>query len=245
MSELSRQPPPLRPRRHARPGHAPLAAVMRGDAVDSVHTGSIAVVDRHGQLLYAAGDPALPDDDAQRAEAVPGDAVRRRRRHRALRLLRRADRAALREPFGRAAPRRGRGRHAGQGGQHRGRPAVRHARPRVLRATRRGPAAAALFAAREQLLRQAQRHARVLRRNAACRKQTYLDYDHPLQQAIRARGRAFHVDAGSGSRRRHRRLLRAELCGAARRPGARLRAARGPARRRRLRSGAAGSWPTR
>ncbi len=42
------------------PGHAPLAVVMRGDAVDSLHMGSIAVVDRQGRLLYAAGDPAFP-----------------------------------------------------------------------------------------------------------------------------------------------------------------------------------------
>ncbi len=39
------------------PGHVPLAAVTRGDAVDSLHVGSIAIVDRHGRLLHAAGDP--------------------------------------------------------------------------------------------------------------------------------------------------------------------------------------------
>jgi L-asparaginase II len=38
---------------------APLAVVMRGEAVDSVHAGSVAVVDRHGRLLYSAGDPAF------------------------------------------------------------------------------------------------------------------------------------------------------------------------------------------
>ena len=37
--------------------HAPLAVVTRGDAIDSVHIGSVAVVDRYGQLLHAAGDP--------------------------------------------------------------------------------------------------------------------------------------------------------------------------------------------
>jgi len=37
--------------------HVPLAVVTRGDATDSVHYGSVAVVDRDGQLLYAAGDP--------------------------------------------------------------------------------------------------------------------------------------------------------------------------------------------
>jgi L-asparaginase II len=37
--------------------HAPLSRVLRGDAVDSVHYGSVAVVDRDGRLVYAAGDP--------------------------------------------------------------------------------------------------------------------------------------------------------------------------------------------
>jgi L-asparaginase II len=41
----------------AAPPHVPLARVTRGDAIDSVHYGSIAVVDREGRLLYAAGDP--------------------------------------------------------------------------------------------------------------------------------------------------------------------------------------------
>ncbi len=39
------------------PSHALLAAVMRGGVVESVHFGSIAVVDRHGTLLRSAGDP--------------------------------------------------------------------------------------------------------------------------------------------------------------------------------------------
>jgi len=42
------------------PAAAPLAVVMRGDAADSVHVGSVAVVDRGGRLLYSAGDVALP-----------------------------------------------------------------------------------------------------------------------------------------------------------------------------------------
>lgn len=41
----------------AAPPHVPFARVTRGDGVDSVHYGSIAVVDRDGRLLYAAGDP--------------------------------------------------------------------------------------------------------------------------------------------------------------------------------------------
>ena len=39
--------------------HAPLAVVIRGDAAESLHAGSVAVVDRHGRLLHAAGDPAF------------------------------------------------------------------------------------------------------------------------------------------------------------------------------------------
>ena len=37
--------------------HVPLTTVNRGGAVESVHAGSVAVVDRHGRLLYSAGDP--------------------------------------------------------------------------------------------------------------------------------------------------------------------------------------------
>jgi L-asparaginase II len=37
--------------------HAPLAEVVRGPAVESVHLGSVAVVDRDGRLLHAVGDP--------------------------------------------------------------------------------------------------------------------------------------------------------------------------------------------
>jgi L-asparaginase II len=42
---------------HAAPPHAPLAIATRGAAVDAVHYGSVAVVDRDGNLLHAAGDP--------------------------------------------------------------------------------------------------------------------------------------------------------------------------------------------
>ncbi len=44
---------------HAAPPHAPLAVVTRGEAIDAVHYGSVAVVDRDGNLLYSAGDPAF------------------------------------------------------------------------------------------------------------------------------------------------------------------------------------------
>jgi len=39
------------------PPHAPFVRVTRGEATDSVHYGSVAVVDREGRLLYSAGDP--------------------------------------------------------------------------------------------------------------------------------------------------------------------------------------------
>jgi L-asparaginase II len=41
----------------AAPSHVPLAEVVRGQAVESVHYGSVAVVDRGGKVLHAAGDP--------------------------------------------------------------------------------------------------------------------------------------------------------------------------------------------
>ncbi|HEX8012590.1 MAG TPA: asparaginase [Casimicrobiaceae bacterium] len=41
----------------AAPPHVALALVTRGAATDSVHYGSVAVVDRHGRLLFSAGDP--------------------------------------------------------------------------------------------------------------------------------------------------------------------------------------------
>src|SRR6478672_4717232 len=36
---------------------APLVEVTRGDQVECIHFGSVAVVDTHGELLYQAGDP--------------------------------------------------------------------------------------------------------------------------------------------------------------------------------------------
>jgi L-asparaginase II len=47
------------PSRSANTSHVPLTTVLRGGAVESVHMGSVAVVDRHGRLLYSAGDPAV------------------------------------------------------------------------------------------------------------------------------------------------------------------------------------------
>ena len=41
----------------AHPAHVPVAEVTRGAVVESVHQGSVAVVDRAGRVLHAAGDP--------------------------------------------------------------------------------------------------------------------------------------------------------------------------------------------
>jgi L-asparaginase II len=41
------------------PAHVPLAVAVRGDAVESVHYGSVAVVDGDGRLIFAAGDPQV------------------------------------------------------------------------------------------------------------------------------------------------------------------------------------------
>ncbi|MCC6194716.1 MAG: asparaginase [Burkholderiales bacterium] len=48
----ARLPAPIVPARHA-----PLTAILRGGTVESVHYGSVAVVDRDGRLVHAAGDP--------------------------------------------------------------------------------------------------------------------------------------------------------------------------------------------
>jgi L-asparaginase II len=40
----------------AKQSHVPLSVVTRGGAIESVHAGSVAVVDRQGRLLYSAGD---------------------------------------------------------------------------------------------------------------------------------------------------------------------------------------------
>jgi L-asparaginase II len=45
---------------HGATAHVPLAEVTRGAVVESVHYGSVAVVDAAGRLLYAAGDPRFP-----------------------------------------------------------------------------------------------------------------------------------------------------------------------------------------
>ena len=220
------------------PPHVPLAAVTRGDVDRRVHCGSVAVVDRDGRLLYAAGDPRVPDDDAQRAEAVPGDAVRRRRRRRALRLLdRRRSRCCARATPASRGTSTAVADMLAQRRQRRRRPAVRHARAR----------ASTSGAARCRRRRRTRRSRTTARAStAACSrtaclcglpKESYLDFDHPLQAGDPARGRALHGDAGGGPRRRHRRLL------GARTTRCRSRGSRSPsrglprrARRRRVRA---------
>jgi len=39
------------------PRHVPLTAVYRGEVAESLHTGSVAVVNRDGRVVFAAGDP--------------------------------------------------------------------------------------------------------------------------------------------------------------------------------------------
>jgi L-asparaginase II len=41
----------------APPAHVPVAEALRGNALESLHYGSVAVVDATGRLIYAAGDP--------------------------------------------------------------------------------------------------------------------------------------------------------------------------------------------
>ena len=54
MAPMSARPDAVR---STIPRHAPLLAVVRGDHVESVHHGSIAVVDRAGRVVVRAGDP--------------------------------------------------------------------------------------------------------------------------------------------------------------------------------------------
>ena len=42
------------------PSHVPLVVATRGDAVESVYYGSLAVVDAAGQLLCGVGDTEFP-----------------------------------------------------------------------------------------------------------------------------------------------------------------------------------------
>ena len=174
------------------PAHVPLAIATRGDDVESVHYGSVAVVDADGRLLFAAGDPhamtftrsalkplqALPfvrDGGPERFGFEPG-----------------AGRAALREPFGRgAARRRGRGHAARAPAMRRGRPRVRH---RMCRGSTTCAARLPPPPPYSPLAHNCSgKHAGML---ACCvmhgwPKHDYLAFDHPLQREIRAAVAAF------------------------------------------------------
>lgn len=52
--------PPLPPSAPALPAHVPLVVTTRGAAVENVHGGSVAVVDRDGRLLASVGDVLTP-----------------------------------------------------------------------------------------------------------------------------------------------------------------------------------------
>lgn len=56
------------------PSHVPLAVATRGGIVEAVHYGSIAVVDRDGQVLHACGDPqasVFPRSSLKPFQAMP------------------------------------------------------------------------------------------------------------------------------------------------------------------------------
>ena len=219
----------------------------RGGAVESVHYGSVAVVDRDGRLLYAAGDPealTFTRSALKPLQALPfvaGGGVER--------FGFTTPQVALLCASHSGEPRHveARRRDARQGGQRGRRPAVRHARAGLLRRARRGAAAAAVFAARAQLLGQAQRHARATARMHGC-AQARLPRVRPSAAAGDPRARWPHYCRRARRTRcvaGDRRLLGAELRDAARASRARVRAARAPERRRRVRHAPAAARATR
>ena len=209
-----------------------------------MHTGSVAVVDRGGRLLYAAGDPdalTFTRSALKPLQALPFVA------------------AGGVERFGYTQP-----EVALLCASHSGEP--RHVEAAADMLAKAGNAATDLqcgthpplqFDARGEVPPPppysplahncSGKHSGMLAHCVACGygKHDYLAFDHPLQQEIRRAVSAFTDVAGGSARRRHRRLFRAELRDAARQAGARVR----PARRRRtsMRGTAArrGRWPTR
>jgi L-asparaginase II len=217
---------------HAAPPHVPLSVATRGDAIDGVHYGSVAVVDRAGRLLFAAGDPnylTMTRSALKPLQAVP--------------LV--ASGGVERFGFSTAqvallcASHSGEPRHVSavadmlaksgssvdelQCGSHA--PGYYDVRGEIPPPPPWSPLAHNCSG----------KHSGMLAWCVLCGapKGTYLDFDHPLQQAVREsvshftggrRGRA-----GSGDRR----LLGAELRGAARRAGYRLRSPRRRFRRQR------------
>ena len=168
------------------------------------------------------------DVHAQRAEAVAGAAVRRGAAASSASATRsRRSRCCARAiPASRGTSRPSRDMLATAGNTADDLQCGTHA-PALLRGARRGAAAAAVFAARAQLLGQAQRHARATACQCGSPKHDYLAFDHPLQQAIRRAVAHFTATPEAALVAGHRRLLGAELRGAARAARARVRAARG------------------
>ena len=201
--------------RHAAPPHVPLAVAMRGDARRRrpLRLGRRRRPRR--QPASCGRRPRVRHDDAQRAEAVPGDAVRRGRRRRALSATRRRRLRCC-----------ARATRASRGTSTRSprcspRPAIPPTTSSAAR-TRR-----AIFDARGEVPPPppysplahncSGKHSGMLAYCVQCGlpKESYLDFDHPLQQAIRRAVAHFTATAGGAAGRRHRRLLGAELRGAA------------------------------
>ena len=226
--------PMLRPRLTPRRAtHVALVRVTRGDAVDSIHFGSVAVVDREGHVLHAAGDPSLATmtrSALKPFQALPFVAARRRRAFRLL-AARRSRCCARATPASRATWRRSptcwrRGRSPAdlQCGAH---------RAAVLRGARRIAAAAAVFAARSTIARASTPACSPIARQCGLPTADLSRVRPSAAAGDPGVGRALHGRRGGALRRRHRRLLGAQLRGPAR---PRLRSpSRGSPRRRTIR----------
>ena len=168
----------------ARP-HVALARVTRGDATESVHYGSVAVVDGGGRLLYAAGDPrslTMTRSALKPLQALPFVAAGGIERF----GFSSAQVALL------CASHSGEPRHVTRRRRHAapcrlpGRPAaVRRPPAAFLRGTRRASARRRTFTPLQHNC--SGKHTGML---AYCRQcglptETYLAFDHPLQHAIR------------------------------------------------------------
>ena len=206
-----------RPRRHRR---RPARAARRRHPRRRRRQHSLRIDRRRrsrGQPAVRGGRPVFPDDDAQRAEAVPGDAVRRGRgrssasasRRRRWRCCARAIRAS--RATSRRWPTCWRERATSPGdlqcGTHA--PGFYEVRGEVPPPPPYSPLAHNCSG----------KHSGMLAYCVHCGlpKESYLAVRPSAAAGDPARGRAFHVDAGGRARRRHRRLLGAELRGAARR----------------------------
>ncbi len=216
-------PPPHIPRPPAAPPHVALAVATRGDAIEAVHYGSVAVVDVEGTVLYAAGDPhflTMTRSALKPLQAMPFVA------------------AGGVERFGYTAA-----QVALLCASHSGEP--RHVEAVADMLARSGSAPGDLqcgthapghYEVRGEtpppppwspLAHNCSgKHSGMLAYCVLCGapKGSYLDFDHPLQAAIRRAGGALHGYARGAAGRGHRRLFGAELRGAAGRARAGLRA---------------------